>query len=83
MNVKEINVIIRIASLIIAIIGLFVLIQSTEIGNGAATNLLIKNGGGMDTSNFIEIKRGYISTYRNLGSILLLISGFSALRKWE
>jgi hypothetical protein len=32
MSIKEINVMIRIASLIIAIIGLIVLIQSTTIG---------------------------------------------------
>jgi hypothetical protein len=82
MNLKEINVMIRIASLIIAIIGLIVLIQSTTIGDGAASKLLSKTGG-MDTASFIEIKKGYISTYRNLGSILLLIGGLSALRKWE
>jgi hypothetical protein len=59
----------------------------TNAGTGkahlAANNFLSKNGGSMDTTNFIEMKKGYISTYRNLGSILLLIGGLSILRKWE
>ena len=82
-NVKMINVIIRIASLILFIIGLFVLIQSTEIGNDTAGKFLSKNGGSMDTANFLIIKEGFINTYRYLGAILLLIGGLSVLRKWE
>jgi hypothetical protein len=82
-NVKEINVIIRIVSLILFIIGLWVLIQSTEIGSGSAGKFLSKNGGSMDTASFLIIKESYINTYRYLGTILLLVGGLSVLRKWE
>jgi hypothetical protein len=82
-NVKVINVIIRIASLILFIIGLFVLIQGTEIGNGSADRFLSNNGGSMDTASFLVIKEGFINTYRYLGAILLLVGGLSVLRKWE
>ncbi|MEW9702910.1 hypothetical protein [Paenibacillus sp. SI8] len=80
-SVKEINVIIRIASLIIAIIGLFVLIQSAGLGNDAANIYLINQS--MDTGSYVEIKKGYISSYRYLGSILLLVGILTVLRKWE
>jgi hypothetical protein len=80
---KEIDVILRIASLILFIIGLWVLIQSTEIGSGSADKFLSNNGGSMDTANFLAIKEGFINAYRYLGAILLLVGGFSLLRKWE
>lgn len=82
-NAKMKTVIIRIVSLIFFIIGLFVLIQSTEIGNDSAGKFLSKNGGSMDAANFLVIKEGFIDTYRYLGAILLLVGGLSILRKWE
>jgi len=72
-----------IISLILFVIGLFVLFKSVTWGQEAANSYLLSQGGGMDTTQFMVILQEYINTYRWIGGILSLISGVGFVRTIE
>ena len=69
----------RVASVILALVGLFVLLQSTQMGINGSNVLLQKQGGGMETSMFIAVRQAAMETYRLIGAILLGVGAFCAL----
>lgn len=72
-----------IISLILFVIGLFILFNSVAWGQEAANSYLRSQGGGMDGAQFMIVLQEFISTYRWFGSILSLIAGVGLLRMVE
>ena len=72
----------RIISLIVALIGLFILINSTDTGLKYAQDILSARDG-MNTGEYRLLQAEYIETLRWLGSIILGIGLFQCLRKFD
>jgi hypothetical protein len=70
-------------SLLLFVVGLFVVVNSVAWGREAANSYLRSQGGGMDTAQFMIVVQSSIDTYRWLGSILSLIGGVGLLRTIE
>ncbi len=69
-----------IISTAVALVGLWVLTQSTTMGMGAANGYLHAQGGSMDTATFLAVAGSYMESYRWLGAILLAVGAYRALR---
>jgi hypothetical protein len=72
-----------IISLVLFIMGLFIIFNSVVWGHEAANVYLRSQGGGMDTAQFMIILQEYINVYRWLGSVLALVSGLGVVRTIE
>lgn len=72
-----------IISLIVFVIGLFILFNSVAWGQEAANSYLRSQGGGMDGAQFMIVLQEFIKTYRWFGSILSLIGGVAFVRTIE
>ena len=72
-----------IISLVLLVVGLFVVFGSVRWGSGAANAYLRARGGGMDGAQFMIIFQEYIKMYRWLGSILAVIGGSGLVRMIE
>jgi hypothetical protein len=70
-------------SLIVFVIGLFLLFNSVAWGQTAANSYLRSQGGGMDGAQFMIVLQESINTFRWFGGILSLISGLGFLRAIE
>jgi len=70
-------------SLVLFVIGLFIIFSSVGWGSEAANAYLSSRGGSMDTTQFTMILQEYINTYRWIGSILSVISGLGFVRAIE
>lgn len=70
-------------SLVIFVVGLFVMWNSVSWGMGAANAYLSRLGGGMDGAQFTIVLQEYINTYRWVGGILSLIGGLGLLKAVE
>ena len=66
------NVVMIIVSGLGVVIGVGVLLSSTGWGQSAA-NAYLRNqaGGSMGTATFLTLMRGYIASYRQLGTVIL------------
>ncbi|MTI66203.1 MAG: hypothetical protein FH753_06320 [Firmicutes bacterium] len=74
------DIILRLISGIVSIIGLIILIKSVNIGKSLANDYLLKFGS-MDTERYLIMIKEYTTTFRWLGAILLIVGSFSTLRK--
>ena len=63
----------------ISIIGLFLILKSTTLGNAAANNYLAKLGS-MDTSKFLILVENYIAGFRIIGAIFLGLGSYFSLK---
>lgn len=72
-----------IVSVIVFVIGLFILFNSVAWGQAAANSYLRSQGGGMDGAQFLIVLQASIDIYKWFGSILSLISGAGFLRAME
>ncbi|HLO17428.1 MAG TPA: hypothetical protein VK206_21525 [Anaerolineales bacterium] len=70
-------------SLVLFVVGLFVIFSSVSWGSEAANDYLRSQGGGMDTTQFIVFLQEYINTYRWIGSILSVIGGLGFVKAIE
>ncbi len=70
----------RAASIIVALVGLLLVLQSTTMGMDAAGEVLRAHGGSMDLTSFQTVTGSYMASYRMLGGILLGIGVFRALQ---
>ncbi|MCJ8015299.1 hypothetical protein MUG84_26900 [Paenibacillus sp. KQZ6P-2] len=69
---------------VLSIIGLIVLLNSVDWGKESVNHYLqMKMGGSMDTSEYQIMMKYYISSYKLIGSILLILSGYFFLRNIE
>ncbi len=66
-------------SLVVALVGLWVLLQSPSLAQDAANATLRSHGGGMDTNQYIAILYAYSGAYALAGGILLGIGTLRAL----
>ncbi len=69
-----------IVSLVLFVIGLFVLFNSVPWGSEGANAYLRAQGGGMDGAQFMIVFQEYINVYQWIGGILSLVSGFALVR---
>ena len=72
-----------IISLMLFVVGMFILFSSVAWGQGAANSYLRSQGGGMDGAQFMIVLQEFINTYRWIGSILSLIGGVGFIRTIE
>lgn len=70
------KVFIKVMSITIAIVGLWILLKSTLWGIDSANDYLRSVGGSMDTSQFGCIQESFMASYRLLGSVLLGVGVF-------
>jgi hypothetical protein len=70
-------------SLILFVIGSFMLFSSVAWGHEAANSYLRSQGGGMDTAQFMILLQEFISAYKWFGGILSLIGGIGFVRAIE
>jgi hypothetical protein len=70
-------------SLIVFVIGLFILFNSVSWGQGTANSYLRAQGGGMDGTQFMIVLQESISAFKWLGGVLSLISGLGFVRAVE
>jgi hypothetical protein len=70
-------------SLVLFVVGLFIIVSSVGWGTEAANSYLRLQGGGMDATQFTIILQEYINTYRWIGSILSIIGGLGFVRAVE
>lgn len=66
----------KIVSVIIAIVGAWILMKSTIWGLNSASEYLRSAGGSMDTSQFGILQESFMASYRLLGTVLLGLGGF-------
>ena len=69
---------IRIVALVAAAIGIWLLLQSAQLGTRAADAVLIASGGGMDANRFAALTQGSISAYRWLGIVITALGLYRA-----
>jgi hypothetical protein len=70
-------------SLIVFVIGSFVVFNSVPWGREAANSYLRSQGGGMDGAQFMIVVQESIATFRWFGVILSLISGAGVVKSIE
>ena len=72
-----------IVSLVLFLIGLLIIFNSVRWGSGSANAYLQSQGGGMDSAQFMIVFQESITTYRWMGIILSVVSGFGFVRAIE
>jgi TRAP-type C4-dicarboxylate transport system permease small subunit len=72
-----------IISLVLFIVGLFVIVGSVSWGHDAANAYLRSQGGSMDAAQFAIVFQENINTYRWIGGILSIISGLAFVKAIE
>ena len=70
-------------SLVLFVVGLFVMVRSIPWGTQAANAYLSAQGGGMDTAQFVVFLQEYIDLYRWMGTILAAVGGLGVVRGVE
>lgn len=75
------KVFIKVMSITIAMVGLWILLKSTLWGIDSANDYLRSVGGGMETSQFGSIQESFMASYRLLGSVLLGAGLFGFFQK--
>jgi glucose-6-phosphate-specific signal transduction histidine kinase len=74
---------VMISSLVLFVIGMFVILNSVSWGGEAANAYLRSQGGGMDTAQFVIVIQEFINMYRWIGSIVSVISGLAFVKAIE
>ena len=67
-------------TLIMALIGLWLALQSPTLARGAADSLLRSSGGSMATETYLALLASYAAAYRLVGAVLLAVGSFFALQ---
>ena len=66
-------------SVVVVLVGLYLLVQSTSIGLDAANAMLRANSGTMATEQFLRLIDAQTAAYRLLGGVLLGVGAARAL----
>ena len=72
-----------ILSLVLFVVGLFVIFNSVGWGSETANAYLRSQGGGMDGAQFMIVFQEYINIYRWIGIVLSVIGGLGLVRTVE
>jgi hypothetical protein len=72
-----------IISLVLFVVGLFVMLGSVTWGHEAANGYLRAQGGSMDAAQFAIVLQEYINTYRWIGGLLSILSGLAFVKAIE
>ncbi|GIO08759.1 hypothetical protein J31TS6_47870 [Brevibacillus reuszeri] len=81
MSVLKKSALLKIVSVLVSVIGFYLLINSPTLGDDAASEYLrVVMFGSMDTAGFHIMKQSFIDAYRLAGAILLGVGSFYAFR---
>jgi hypothetical protein len=72
-----------IISLVLFVVGVFIILGSVSWGHAAANGYLRSQGGSMDAAQFAIVLQEYINTYRWIGGILSILSGLAFVKGIE
>lgn len=75
------NQIATVVAVLVALVGLWLVLQSTTLGLSTANSFLRSQGGNMDAANFRSVMEGAMASYRLLGAVLLGVGTFRALQQ--
>ncbi|MGG0649829.1 hypothetical protein ABE083_23855 [Bacillus mycoides] len=71
--------VVEIISALVAIIGVYILINAPEMGSEAAGRSITEQGGHMDTSTYLALLQGYGNSYTILGATCLFMGLLSLI----
>ncbi|MED1382863.1 hypothetical protein COL41_10765 [Bacillus mycoides] len=71
--------VVEIISALVAIIGVYVLINAPEMGSKATSESVAEQGGHMDTSTYLALLQGYGNSYTILGATCLFMGLLSLI----
>ncbi|WP_103106439.1 hypothetical protein [Brevibacillus reuszeri] len=75
------SALLKIVSVLVSVIGFYLLIKSPTLGDDAASEYLrVVMFGSMDTAGFQIMKQSFIDAYRLAGAIMLGVGSFYAFR---
>lgn len=81
MSILRKSSLLKIISILVSIIGFYLLIKSPTLGDDAANEYVrVDMFGSMDTAGFHIMKQSFIDAYRLAGAILLGVGSFYAFR---
>ncbi|ADI27702.1 hypothetical protein FP515_04690 [Geobacillus thermoleovorans] len=69
----------KFVSLVLSLIGLWLMLNSPELGSRFASSWVRSMGGSVDSQEYLQMLKEYISTYKTLGGIFLFVGLFSFL----
>lgn len=72
--------VIRVIAILLALAGLSLLLLSPNLGQAAGQAILARNGGSMDTTEYLAQMQATVSSYRIIGAILLGVGLFRSLQ---
>ncbi len=64
----------------IFVVGIIILMNSINLGDNGASNIMKANGGSMDTNTYLIYLEQSITKYRFIGSILSILGGLGVLK---
>ncbi|MFC0296651.1 hypothetical protein [Geobacillus jurassicus] len=68
-------------SLIVAVIGLLLILNSPRLGVSSVSSWVRSVGGSVDSQEYLQMLKGYINAYKTVGAIFLFTGLFSILNK--
>ncbi|WP_297424014.1 hypothetical protein [Clostridium sp.] len=66
--------------LVIFLIGIYILMNSVDLGGKEASRIIQNNGGSMDTNTYLIYLEQSITQYRFMGSILSILGGLGVIK---
>lgn len=63
----------------VLIIGLIIIMKSINLGKNEVSNIVVLNGGSMDTNTYLIYLEQSIAKYRFVGAILSILGGLGIL----
>ncbi|OQP19989.1 hypothetical protein QWV57_03870 [Geobacillus zalihae] len=69
----------KFVSLVLSLIGLWLMLNSPELGSRSASSWVRSMGGSVDSQEYLQMLKEYISTYKTMGGIFLFVGLFSFL----
>lgn len=66
--------------IVIFLIGIFILMDSINLGDKEVSRIIQDYGGSMDTNNYVIHLEQSITKYRFMGSILSILGGLGAIK---
>ena len=72
--------VVRVLAIVLALVGLWLLVQSPLLGLEAAGDFLRRQGGSAHGDDYRAVLEAYAAMYRLLGAVLLGVGAATALR---
>lgn len=72
---------VKLIPLIIAVIGLWLLLNSPKLGSNSVSSWVRSVGGSAGSQEYLQMLKGYINAYQMVGGIFLLTGLFSLFKR--